>query len=296
MRGNIQRFGSRLHEASFNKRKWEYIIDQTNSRWQFPNCYAAADGKHIGIICPKNSGSQFYNYKVLFSIVLLAFVDYDYKFLIAEVGCQGRISDGGVFRNSAFNLALSNNSLNLPDPKHLPATNDPFWVTAGEPKKIPMVFVADKAFPLTKHCMKPYGRKNLSDEERVFGYRCSRFRRISENAFGIWSNRLRLFALRTSLTPERAEITVMASLALHNLLRTKSRESYTPIGSIDFENDTGEIVEGTWRQEVISTNVAGLQPAAPCRTSFTAEEVRNELKLHLNGPGQIPFQWRVLNK
>ena len=222
--------------------------------------------------------------------MLLAFADYDYKFLIAEVGCQGRISDGGVFRNSAFNLALSNNSLNLPDPKPLSATNDPFWVTVGEPKKIPMVFVAGDAFPLTKHCMKPYGRKNLSDEERVFDYRCSRFRRISENAFGIWSNRFRLFATRASLTPERAEIDVMASLALHDLLRTKSSESYTPIGSIDFENDTGEIVEGTWRQEVISTNVAGLQPAAPCRTSFTAEEVQNESKLHFNGPRQIPFQ------
>ena len=116
-----------------------YIIDQTNSRWQFPNCYAAADGKHIGIIRPKNSGSQFYNYKVFFSIVLLAFVNYDYKFLKAEVGCQGRISDGGVFRNSAFNLALSNNSLNIPDPKALPATNDLFRVTAGEPKKIPNI-------------------------------------------------------------------------------------------------------------------------------------------------------------
>ena len=81
----------------------------------------------------------------------------------------------------------------------------------------------------------------------------------------------------------------MASLILHNLLRTKSRKSYTPIGSIDFENDTGEIVEGTRRQE-------GLQLAAPCRTSITAEEVRNELKLHFNGLGQIPFQWRVLNK
>ena len=134
MRGNIQRFGSRLHEASFNKRKWEYIIDQTNSRWQFPNCYAAADGKHIGIIYPKNSGSQFYNYKVLFSIVLLAFVDYDYKFLIAEVGCQGRIDHGVVFRNSVFNLALSNNSLNLRYPKTLPTTYFPFWVTGSESK------------------------------------------------------------------------------------------------------------------------------------------------------------------
>ena len=132
--------------------------------------------------------------------------------------------------------------------------------------------------------------EKVSKNERVFDYRCSRFRRTSENAFGIWSNRFRLFATSASLTREKAEIAVMASLALHNLLRTKSRESYTPIGSIDFENDTGEIVEGTWRQEVISTNVAGLQPAAPCRTSFTAEEVQNESKLHFNGPGQIPFQ------
>ena len=93
--------------------------------------------------------------------MLLAFVDYDYKFLIAEVGCHGRIGDWGLFRNSAFNLALSNNILNLPDPKPLPATNDPFWVTAGKPKKIPMVFVVDDAFPLTKHCMEPYGRKSL---------------------------------------------------------------------------------------------------------------------------------------
>ena len=186
----------KLLQANLAKEEWEYIIDQTNSRWQFPNCYAAADGKHIGIICSKNWGSQFYNYKGFFSIMLLAFVDYDYKFLIAEVGYQGRISDGGVFINSAFNLALSNNSLNLSDPKPLPATNDPFWVTAGEAKKIPIVFVVDDAFPLTKHCMKPYGRKNLSDEERVFDYLCSRFRRISENAFGIWSNRFKLFATR----------------------------------------------------------------------------------------------------
>ena len=66
--------------------------------------------------------------------MLLAFVDYDYKFLVAEVGCQGRISDGGVFRNSAFNLALSNNSLNLRYPKTLPTTYFPFWVTGSESK------------------------------------------------------------------------------------------------------------------------------------------------------------------
>ena len=123
-------------------KEWEYIIDQTKTRWQFSNCFAAADGKHIGIICPKERGSQFYNYKGFFSIIVLVFVDYDYKFLIAEVGCPGRISDGGVFRNSVFNFRLSNNSLNLRNPKPLPVSNDPFWLSTGEQKKIPMVFEA----------------------------------------------------------------------------------------------------------------------------------------------------------
>ena len=40
---------------------------------------------------PKLSGSDFYNYKGYYSVVLLAFVDYDYRFLAADVGIQGRI-------------------------------------------------------------------------------------------------------------------------------------------------------------------------------------------------------------
>ena len=38
--------------------EWQKIIDQTNSRWRLLNCYAAADGKHIGIICSPHCGSE----------------------------------------------------------------------------------------------------------------------------------------------------------------------------------------------------------------------------------------------
>ena len=79
--------------------EWKRISDNFEDIWNFPNCLGAIDGKHIVLQAPINSASNFYNYKSHFSIVLMAAVDADYNFTFVDIGCQGRISDGGVFKN-----------------------------------------------------------------------------------------------------------------------------------------------------------------------------------------------------
>ena len=83
-----------------SKEKWLSVAKEFEEKWQFPNCVGAIDGKHVPLINPFNSGSTYFNYKSFFSIVLFVLVNVDYKFLYVNVGCQDRINDGGVFKNS----------------------------------------------------------------------------------------------------------------------------------------------------------------------------------------------------
>ena len=87
--------------------EWKSVADKTFEYWQFPNAVGAMDEKHISLFHPKGSCSEYYNYKGFFSLVMLALVDYDYKFIFIDVECQGRrISDGGGYNNSNLSDAF----------------------------------------------------------------------------------------------------------------------------------------------------------------------------------------------
>ena len=64
-------------------------------------------------------------------------------------------------------------------------------------KDWPHFIVADDAFPLKYHIMKPYRQRNLNMKNRIYNYHLNRARRIVENAFGIMSARFILFIFPT---------------------------------------------------------------------------------------------------
>ena len=68
---------------------------------------------------------------------------------------------------------------------------EPKPVEEGGPP-LPRVIVRDEAFPQTTFFMHPFPGSELSDGKAVYNYRLSRVRRISENAFGIFTSKWRI--------------------------------------------------------------------------------------------------------
>ena len=143
-----------------------HIAKMYEEKWNFPHCLGSLDGKYIVFKAPANSGSYYFNYKGSNSIVLMIVADPCYKITYMNVGCNGRISDGGVFLQSSLFPALENNSLDLPPYSPLPGRSMP----------VPYVFVADDAFAIKPYLMKPFPYKNQSAPNRVYNYRLSRSR------------------------------------------------------------------------------------------------------------------------
>lgn len=77
---------------------WMEISEKYERRENFPHCVGSIDGKHIRIIKPWGSGSEFFNYKKFFSIVLVAVADSDYCFRYIDVGGFGHKGDSNLFK------------------------------------------------------------------------------------------------------------------------------------------------------------------------------------------------------
>lgn len=196
----------------------------------------------------------------------MAIADHNYCFTYIDVGCNGIVSDGGVFQNCSIYQALENGIL-----------------TDGS------CLVADDAFPLKTYLIKPYNVPS-SKEEKNFNYRLSRARRVVENAFGILVSRFRIFEKKIACKLSTVDSIVKAACSLHNWLRKTESNNYFLSGSVDEENlDTGDIIPGKWRSEIADLRNL-TKPVSGYKSSRLARDFRDYIKRYVNTEGAVPWQ------
>ncbi|XP_070380725.1 uncharacterized protein [Dermacentor albipictus] len=262
--------------AQPRKDEWEAIRKNFDSKWNFPNAVGCIDGKHFAITCPDGSGSEFYNYKGFYSLIMLALADANYRFILVDIGAQGRMSGGSFCSKSAIRTSFENN------PLHLPSGHN----------GLPLRIVGEAAFPLRPYLMRPYPGRQLSETRKVFNYRLSRARRCVENAFGIFVSRWRCFLGTVSGDVALLTDMVKAAVRLHNFLL--SDNAYCP-------NDYGDrvsgdrIQEGGWRQAIayVSRQSAG----NGSRSAADAMQIWDTLADYFMSPsGSLPWQLRMVRR
>lgn len=239
-------------------------------KWQYPNCCGAIDGKHIRLRCPSNAGSAYYNYKGFHSMVLLAIVDANIKFIAIDAGSYGREGDAGIFLKSEMGKRINDGLFNIPEPIALPNTEI----------VLPNVILGDEAFSLHKNVMKPYPRAQslLDHTKAIYNYRHSRARRTTENAFGVLCSYFRIFFTPIATKVDCVDNIVVAACVLHNMMRTEKI-------SAPMERRFGAVAG-------IPMPRRNMRPLAVSlgRPNAEGSAVREHLKNYFNGVGAVHWQ------
>ncbi|KAJ8931101.1 hypothetical protein NQ314_016037 [Rhamnusium bicolor] len=128
-----------------DEQSWKTYENEFGARWQFPKCVGVIDGKHVIIKSPSNSGTSYFSYKKIFSVVLLAIASANSDLITIDVGSSSRFSDGGIFSDSPIGRKLKMNSFHLPKPSKMENYTD---------GKFPYVVVS-----LMKNLMWPFPRR-----------------------------------------------------------------------------------------------------------------------------------------
>ena len=98
------------------EQEWLAVAKQYQALWNFPQSVGLLMGKVWCYSVQETVPVNTCNYKNAFSIVLFALVDANYNFVFVDAGCQGRISDSGVFTNTELYKKLETKPLCLPQP------------------------------------------------------------------------------------------------------------------------------------------------------------------------------------
>ncbi|CAF4935682.1 unnamed protein product [Pieris macdunnoughi] len=133
----------------------------------------------------------------------------------------------------------------------------------------------DAAFGLNKNVMRPFSLRNITTPKKIYNYRLSRARRfVEECAFGILSNKWRIFHSSIMINPLSAKHIIKAACVLHNFVRRRDGYQFEDTIRCDMEEFDGVQAVG------------GRSSGIAVRVSFVE---------YFNGPGAVPWQNRMIH-
>jgi hypothetical protein len=263
--------------------EWAPLAEEFLRKWNVPHAVAAIDGKHCAVRRPRRTGSEYFNYKGFFSVVLLALVDANYRFLWIDVGGVGSSSDAQLYNASELKDCLEDGSIGFPAPDPLPNDDEP----------TPYFLLGDDAFGLRTYLMKPYGVRGMTREQRIYNYRISRGRRVVENAFGILANRWQVLLGTMQQSPPVVQDIIECCVVLHNIMRERYPAAQN--AELDMEDEDHNFLPGEWRQHANMHEIG--EVAGPNRDTEAAKKQRELLRLYFNSPvGSVPWQENLIDR
>ncbi|XP_077344185.1 uncharacterized protein LOC143988458 [Lithobates pipiens] len=255
-----------------NSQQWQDVAAQFQHLWDFSNCGGASDGKLVQFVPPPNS--YYFNYTGFCSIVLLAVVSATMSFCILMLGRMAATLKEESLRRQ-FYKRLQNCTLNLP-----PAEENV--------EGLNFVFVADEAFALGEHLMKPFPMRNLTPEQRIFNYKLSHARRVFKNTFGILASRFRLFLTSINLALYKINHVVLCCCIRHHFLRSNA-SSY--LASVPTVGDTA--VAGPAEEAAASPSLAVMTAIKNACAGLPSQNARDLWQKYLDyfvGRGVMAWQ------
>lgn len=146
----------------------------------------------------------------------------------------------------------------------------------------PYFIIADDAFSLDKHLMKPFNRsQNLSIVQEIFNYRISRARLTVECAFGRLVSRFRIFHRPIEVKLCTVDSIIKVCSVLHNFLTIPKQST--------------DILENLQPDQLPNTISDALQETWTHRYK-NASRIRDQISQYCVRGGDVPFQWdKIVN-
>ena len=135
--------------------------------------------------------------------------------------------------------------------------------------------------------MKPYPQSALNQERN---YRLGRARGVVENTFGILVSRFGVLQNSRQLSPQKAQVVVLACCYVHNFLRKYHSRAYVTMDLVDCEDvQAGVTRNGSWKDVVNEITPLPANTLSRNATN-TAKAVREEYSHYFNNEGKVSWQ------